>query len=214
MNDNGGSKTAKDFSFTVNGGDAQYFDGDELTSTVTVAVEENGQSVTIEESYAHGYTASYSYCEDIKVVAGGTYDCYITNDDIAPEIRVHKTTNPCYSYENFAFTMTVDGQTYDEFELTGGCYKKGYYSTDDDIKIGEVTISEESTDGWVLDDAYCYDNNNELYTTGTTFTIELGGDYDCYFYNTQLSTVIVTKFHDFDEDGEWMKVNRSSPTGK
>jgi hypothetical protein len=78
VNNDGGTKLASDFSFSVNG-------------AAPVAFEADGSNVlgvpagkyTITEPAAAGYAASLSGCKGIVLAVGGSATCTITNDDQA-----------------------------------------------------------------------------------------------------------------------------------
>jgi hypothetical protein len=78
VNDDGGSKAALDFRFSVNG-------------ATPVAFESDGSNVlsvpagiyTVTEPAVIGYAASYSGCNAVVLTAGGSATCTITNNDEA-----------------------------------------------------------------------------------------------------------------------------------
>lgn len=78
INDNGGTKDATDFSFSVNGGDLVSFEEDGQND-ITVAAG----SYSVTENTDSGYTTTYENCSEVDVSLGGTATCVITNDDIA-----------------------------------------------------------------------------------------------------------------------------------
>jgi len=86
VNDNGGTKTASDFSFSVNSGSAVAFEADGQNNLTVDA----GQ-YTVTEPTVSGYTTTYDDCTDVTVPAGGSATCTITNDDIAPTLTLVKT---------------------------------------------------------------------------------------------------------------------------
>jgi uncharacterized repeat protein (TIGR01451 family)/LPXTG-motif cell wall-anchored protein len=88
VNDNGGTATADDFSFSVNGGAIQSFAADGQND-LTV----NAGTYTVTEPAVDGYAASYDNCTNVTVPNGGTATCTITNDDIQPKLTVTKVVS-------------------------------------------------------------------------------------------------------------------------
>lgn len=80
INDNGAQSTPSNFSFQVNGGEPNTFEND---GTNVIAVTP-GQSYSITEVDAPGYTTSYDNCSGINVGFAGNVTCTITNDDVPP----------------------------------------------------------------------------------------------------------------------------------
>lgn len=78
VNDNGGTGTPSNFSFAINGGAPTAF-ASSGSNVLTLAPG----TYTIAEPAVGGYTASYSGCSDVSLVAGGSATCTITNDDVA-----------------------------------------------------------------------------------------------------------------------------------
>ncbi|HTN24738.1 MAG TPA: hypothetical protein VL120_12175, partial [Solirubrobacteraceae bacterium] len=88
INDDGGTSEAKDFTLTVDdpGSNPAGVAGDESGTFVTV----DPGAYTVSESGPSGYAASYSADCDASVAIGETKTCTVTNDDIAPTIKVVK----------------------------------------------------------------------------------------------------------------------------
>ena len=85
VNDDGGTATADDFSFQVNGGQAQAF---ELDGQNDLPVNAGTYSVT--EPAVVGYASSYSNCSELVIPNGGSATCTITNDDVPATLIVKK----------------------------------------------------------------------------------------------------------------------------
>jgi hypothetical protein len=86
INDNGGTKAATDFTFSVNGATAVSFlqdpnDADTKKGENTLTVNASTYSVT--EPTVSGYTTTYDNCTNVAIANGGTATCTITNDDQA-----------------------------------------------------------------------------------------------------------------------------------
>ena len=85
INDNGGTKTAADFSFKVNNGSATAFEADGQND-LTV----NAGNYTVTEPAAAGYTTTYDNCDNVALANGGTATCTITNNDQPAKLIVKK----------------------------------------------------------------------------------------------------------------------------
>ena len=85
VNDDGGTATADDFSFVVNGGQAQTF---QLDGQNDLTVDAGTYSVT--EPAVDGYETSYSNCSQVVIPNGGSATCTITNDDEPATLIVKK----------------------------------------------------------------------------------------------------------------------------
>jgi uncharacterized repeat protein (TIGR01451 family) len=117
VNDEGGAKEAKDFSFRVNGGSAVQFEADGQNE---VDVEAGTYNVT--EPTVDGYTTTYAGCSNIVLANGETKTCTITNDDdIPPTVEVTKTADPASLPEpggNVTFTVVVHNTSQEAVTLT------------------------------------------------------------------------------------------------
>ncbi len=78
INDNGGTGTTTNFSFSLDNGSSTAFEADG-ENMLTVATGTHN----IVETSAAGYTTTYDGCANISVAAGQTQICTITNNDIA-----------------------------------------------------------------------------------------------------------------------------------
>ncbi len=88
VNDNGGTKVASDFSFSVNGAAAQSFEADAQND---LTVSAGTYSVT--EPAVPGYATSYSNCSNLVIPHGGSATCTITNDDIGAKLTSSRTSS-------------------------------------------------------------------------------------------------------------------------
>jgi uncharacterized repeat protein (TIGR01451 family) len=96
INDDGGTKVASEFTFRVNAGAPQPFEGDGQND-LTVAA---GTYSVVEPSVS-GYATSYDNCLSVVVPSGGSATCTITNNDVPPgvstavgAISVSKSADP------------------------------------------------------------------------------------------------------------------------
>ncbi len=111
INDNGGTKAAKDFTITITGGNPNpaSFPGEESPGTkVTV---DPGASYSVSEGADSGYTTTYSADCSGTVSAGSTKTCTVTNDDNAATLIVKKHVINDNSGSKTAanFTLNVTG---------------------------------------------------------------------------------------------------------
>ncbi|HET9299903.1 MAG TPA: hypothetical protein VFO11_08145, partial [Candidatus Polarisedimenticolaceae bacterium] len=138
-NDDGGTATCGNFTFSVNGDTAIPFDGDcqneiSVDSTITYNVTEPAVA---------GYAASYSNCSSISVPAGGSATCTITNNDAPPSLRLVKsvTNDNGGTSTASAWQLTATG--------TGGFTDAGNSTTFHAVKAGvQYTLSESSVNGY------------------------------------------------------------------
>ncbi len=84
-NDDGGTKTVSDFSFSVNGGATVGFEADGQNDLTLSA-----GTYTVTEPAVAGYAPSYDGCTDVVLVNGDTKTCTITNDDRPGTLIVKK----------------------------------------------------------------------------------------------------------------------------
>jgi hypothetical protein len=91
VNDAGGTGSAADFSFSVNGGTPVAFEAD---GTNVLSVPAGTYSIT--EPAAAGYIASFSNCSNLVLAAGGSATCTITNNDAAPLSLAAGTSKSTY----------------------------------------------------------------------------------------------------------------------
>ena len=114
VNDNGGTKVASDFSFQVNGGEAQSFDADGQNDLMVNA----GVYGVVEQAVA-GYTTSYSNCSNLVIPLGGSATCTVTNNDVPRgqgSITVSKSANPTSIKEPggpVTFSVTITNTSVD-----------------------------------------------------------------------------------------------------
>jgi hypothetical protein len=148
-NDNGGTRTAEDFSFKVNDGSATTFDetedpddNDPLTGENILRVDAGTYEVT--ESAVTGYTTTYDNCTDVEVNNGETEICTITNDDIAPTLIIikHVINNNGGTLDASDFDITVTGSSVAGGSTTfPGAESPGTTLT---VKAGTYDVTEAS----------------------------------------------------------------------
>ncbi len=150
INDNGGTKSANDFSFRVNGGTITSFETDGQND---LSLDPNTYTVT--ETPVSGYDITYSNCSDISLGAGQTKTCTITNNDISPKITVTKIVNgssePVSSFPLFVkdLTHTYPVNSGQQYSINAGIWtvtetnKTGYTATitGDCAANGTITLN-------------------------------------------------------------------------
>jgi hypothetical protein len=197
INDNGGTKIATDFQFSVNGGAGTPFvqnGSDELEGVNAFAV--NAGTYTVTEPAVYGYTTSYDNCTDVVIPNGGAQTCTITNDDQPGTIIIKKVTKPA---DSGSFDFQTTGTGYSGFTLLGG------EENSQTLDAGSYTAQESSQLGWILTAIGGSSDPNTPYnctvtgsggSTGVgdlstqTVSIDLknGDTVTCVFENTALGT--------------------------
>ena len=176
INDNGGTKVATDFAFKVNGGNAVSFvqSSDPLHGENPITVNAGNYSVIEDALPIIGYTTTYNNCTNVNVVPGGTQTCTITNDDIAPTLKLVKTvTNDNGgTSQPSAWTLTATGN--------GGFSDNGDTGVFHDVNanVGYV-LSESNIIGYTAGNWSC--NGGSL--NGSTVTLALDQDVTCTINN-------------------------------
>ncbi|MGH2722088.1 MAG: prealbumin-like fold domain-containing protein, partial [Actinomycetota bacterium] len=143
VNDNGGTKTAADFTIHVSGTavDPATFTGSEDGTTVAL----NAGSYAVTEDRAAGYAPSFSDDCTGTVALGETKVCTITNDDIQPRLTVikHVVNNDGGTAAAGDFTMTVDGPNAAPASFAGS--EQG---SPVDLDAGAYSVSESGPQGY------------------------------------------------------------------
>jgi len=141
VNDNGGTKTAGDFSFQVNGGTPVAFEPDGQND-LTVAAG----TYDVTELGVAGYTTNYSGCADIVLALGGTATCTITNDDVprgVGSISVSKSASPSALKEpggQVTYSVTVTNTSLDVAVTIGDVSDDRFGDLDDEGGKGYVDV--------------------------------------------------------------------------
>lgn len=211
VNDNGGTKSAKDFNVTVDGKTKKFNIKGKAVFKVDANNYDDTEAYTVHENYSKEYNAEYSKgCEGIRVANGQTRHCYITNDDVAPVVHVSKDAYPYYTDQTFDFKLSNSNmESPVEFTLNGDMYSEGNsFRTDDEFQAGVVDLSEAPTEGWELVGMYCemhsyYIEDSSYGYYSLPLEVEVGDEYYCTVENVQNGEVTATKFHDINENGEW-----------
>lgn len=142
-NDNGGTASATDFSFSVNGGAAQWFNANGENQINNLP--KGTYSVTETQANKDGYATSYDGCTNVSISNGETKTCTITNDDKAPKLTLVKNVvnNNGGTADPTDWTLTATGPT----TISGA----GGAVSNDSFKAGTYTLSESTgPDGYTL----------------------------------------------------------------
>jgi len=173
VNDDGGTKTAADFSFQVNGAAAVNFDAD---GTNVLSVD-NG-TYTVTEVADSGYTTTYSAGCTANVIGNGQRGtCLITNNDKPATLTVTKVlvTDSGSTADVTDFSFAVNGGDSVAFPVDG--------SVTQTVPAGTYTVAEVAAPGF-----------DTAYDGCTDITLVNGGTATCTITNDdQPATLIVTK---------------------
>jgi len=174
VNDNGGTKKATDFSFSVNGGAATTFaqDGlDPLKGKNTITIDP-GTTYNVVETSVGGYDTSYSGCTNVVVAAGGSATCTITNDDQPATLIVQKVVVNANGGAKHATDFS--------FKVNGGAAVTFLQDTDQDhgkntlsVNAGTYSVVEVAVTGYTT-----------TYSNCTNVAIANGGTATCTITNT------------------------------
>ena len=164
VNDDGGTATADDFSFQVNGGQAQAF---ELDGQNDLPVNAGTYSVT--EPGVVGYASSYSNCSELVIPNGGSATCTITNDDVPATLIVKKVVvnDNGGTKQPQDFSFQVNGGQAQGFEADG--------QNDLEVAAGTYDVSEPAVAGYTTTYQGCAD-----------ITLSLGGTATCIVTNNDV----------------------------
>lgn len=182
INDNGGTKTAHDFSFAVNGTGTTTFTQDAQDAYLG----ENDLTVdagtyTVTEVPVDGYGATYDNCSNVTVANGGEATCTITNNDGQATLTIVKDTEGADG--SFDFTV-AQGENSTTTTLTT---VNGTASTDIALDAGSYDVAEIVPTGWTLSGGHptCVYDNASVGTpsidNGEAITLDSGDHVTCTF---------------------------------
>ena len=174
VNDNGGTKAIADFPLFV--GQTSVSSG--------VQAGFNAGTYTVSETSQTGYTSVISgdcaSSGSITLAVGDVKACTITNDDVAPQLKIVKKTVG----GDGAFNFTVKGPTLATKTITtsSGTGDTGFFA----INAGTYNVTETVPLGWRLTTSSC--------SSGTpgSLTVSLGENVACTFTD-QASFSVVTE---------------------
>lgn len=187
INDDGGSATPSSFGFKVNGGSTIPFDDDgqnDLTKDAGV--------YTVTEPTAAGYSTSYDNCSEVTVPNGGTQTCTITNDDIAPTLKLvkHVTNNNGGDKAPKDWTLTATGTN-------------GFSDSGDSVTFHTVTagvgyvLSESAVGGYDAGSWSCSAGSLD----GSTISLGLDQHVTCSITNDDQVAHLIVKKHVINNNG-------------
>jgi uncharacterized repeat protein (TIGR01451 family) len=168
VNDNGGTKTAADFSFVVGDGSPVAFEADGSNS---LTLDAGTYSVT--EPAVAGYTTTYDGCSAIALANGETKTCTITNDDRPATLTVvkHVVNDNGGTAKAGDFTLTVTGTKPAPASFPGS--ETGTTVT---LWPGAYTVTENGPGGYI-----------GTPSSDCTGTIALGEAKTCTFLNEDVT---------------------------
>jgi hypothetical protein len=146
INDNGGTGTASNFSFSVNGAAPVAFEAD---GTNVLTVPAGTYSIT--EPAVPNYAASLSGCSNVVLASGGSATCTITNNDIATSatltVRKIVVNNSGGTKVASDFGFSVNGGATTAFEADG--------SNVLNVPAGTYNVTEPATSGYAASFSGC-----------------------------------------------------------
>ena len=149
LNNSGGTKTASDFTFTINGVSAQggnTFTGSEAGVTKTITTF---GAYSVSESAVPGYVGSMSAGCAGTISAGDQKVCFVTNGDVPATLTVVKHVINDHGGTKTAgnFTLTINGVT-----AIGGNTFAGSEAgvTKTLASVGSYSVTEVAVPGYVV----------------------------------------------------------------
>jgi prealbumin domain-containing protein len=173
INDNGGGKSASDFTMSVTGTDASpsSFPGSESGTTVTL----DAGAYSVDEGLVSGYTKSIGANCSGTIANGETKYCTITNDDIPAHLIVIKHVVNVNGGKAKAsqFTMQINGVTASGGNSFPGAEPPG---TNKIVTPGSYTVTETGPAGYIA-----------VPSAGCAGTIALGETKTCTILNHDIA---------------------------
>ncbi|RNF82024.1 galactose oxidase-like domain-containing protein [Montanilutibacter psychrotolerans] len=171
VNNDGGSKLASDFTFSVNGAAPVAFESDGSNALSVPA-----GTYTVTEPAVAGYAASLSGCSGIVLAAGGFTTCTITNNDQPAQpatltVRKVVVNNDGGSKLASDFTFSVNGAAPVAFESDG--------SNALSVPAGTYTVTEPAVAGYAASLSGC-----------NSIVLAAGGSTTCTITNNDLSAAL------------------------
>jgi hypothetical protein len=187
-NSNGGTKSAADFSFLVDGGNAVAFEADGQNDLIV-----NAGTYSVTEPAVAGYATTYNNCSNVIIPNGGSAICTITNDDIPATLIITKDAVP-NDCKDFSFTGSLGEFLLDNDEgvtdCTDGTLPKS--KTVSNLSVGSYTVNETVLNFWQLGSITCVNKDTGLpfpvTVSGSGMTVSLGlaQNVECTFTNNKL----------------------------
>jgi len=185
INDNGGTKTADDFTINVTGTlpTPASFSGAEDGTDVTI----NAGSYSVAEGDHAGYAVTYSADCTGSIAVGQTKTCTVTNNDIQPKLTVIKNViNDNGGTKTAAdFTMNVTAPGDDPAPFPGSAA-----GTEVGISAGAYSVVEGAHDGYSV-----------TYSTDCEGSIGVGGTKTCTVTNNDIQPLLIIKKEVVNDNG-------------
>lgn len=179
INDNGGTSTPSDFSFQVGTGTITPFtqiDSTHGENDLTV----NAGSYSITEPSVAGYATTYNNCSNVTVPNGGSATCTITNDDIAPTLKLVKNISVGSSIPH---DWTLSAQS----NGAGGFSDWGDSTTFHPVNAN-ISYALSENGGTLLNSEYTASKwtcDNGITVTSSAITLPLAKNVTCTITNSQ-----------------------------
>ena len=191
VNDNGGAKTAVDFTMNVTGNNVSdtSFSGAENPGT-TVSLDAGTYSVA--EGDHAGYTVEYSADCGGTIAFGESKTCTVTNNDIAPTLKLVKnvTTDNGGNETAASWTLSATGEA--------GFSDVGDSNTFHTVKAGVGYVLSESTIPGYTADAWSCDAGT---LDGNTITLALDENVTCEITNNDIAPTLTVIKHVQNDNG-------------
>ncbi len=188
-NDNGGGATLANFTLTANGTGANDISG---TSPVDSDSTLKADTFALSETNVSGYTASSWVCvggtqngSNITLGLGESATCTITNNDIAPTLKLVKSVR---GGSSTAHDWTLSAQS----NGSGGFSDFGDSNTFHDVVANtSYALSELGPSSYTASDWSC---DNGITPSNSAITLPLGKNVTCTITNTRdTGTITVNK---------------------
>ena len=198
-NDNGGTATCDDFSFSIDGNTtATNFDASDCTNVLTLATG----TYSVTEPAVTGYTTTYANsqnananCTDLAVANNANVTCTITNDDDEPALTLIKEVDNDNGGDAEAteWTLSATGTGAESTDLSGTTP----VSSGAGFKADTYTLAESGgPDGYTAGSWSCVETGTDttVAVTDSQVTVGLGDDVTCTITNDdQPGTLTVIK---------------------
>jgi hypothetical protein len=218
VNDNGGTAMVDDFGVAFSGGaltfDSGAVSGDTTTYTSNpVAISDFSATYTLSENDLPGYLEGSWDCgsvsadgrsTDLTFASGQDVTCSITNNDIAPKLKMVKEISGGISSPS-EWKLTATGPE----TLSGSAPVE----SGPGFKAGTYTLSESGPEGFTASTWSCKTVAGQHPVSGNSVTLGLAEDVTCTITNTRdTGTIKVTKYIDENGTGNFVKDNTKANT--
>ncbi len=184
INDNGATATYSDFSFIINGGTDVAFDPNTGQNTFELPAGK----YTVSENPVSTYQTTYSTdCQPATIVAGSPTTCTITNNDIAPTLKLIKIVNTDYGSTAVASDFVLSASDGQVVVLSGTGPEVGPNIVEANTLY---TLSESGPDGYTPSSWTCVGGGVQ---TDNTITLGLSESAVCTITNTALPGNLIVK---------------------